>query len=461
MIKKLFFIVIFILGMRTVAITGPLTVHPGNNLYLSDGKGPAIYLAGFEFWDSLAFSGGLASDGITWNQYLSAVAPYSPNCVRVWLWSELSKFSYPSYDVHTSKAIWQRPGPGTALDGLPKWDLSQFNQSYFDELRQRVIAAGNLGMYAVVMLGEGHATVNSDSPWNWDGHPFNSSNNINSIDGGDGSAVHTLASAASVTIQENYINKVIDTLNDLNNVVYEIGNEFQPGTANDDWQEALISHIKSYESGKAKQHLVLRSVQSSHADSSDQTTKLFSSGADIIAPGPYETTYTTDPPVATGNRVVLSDTDHLWGMAGNSDWVWKNFMRGNHVLNYMELPELTDGATHEEHRASVGQVLSYVNKINLSTMTPSTSTCSTQYCMNNAGEEYLAYQPSSGNFTISMTAGTYDYEIFRPSTGAITSTGRLTVPTGNNTIMSSYYPSVYYFRKVPPTSTAGIGGAIQ
>ena len=37
---------------------------------------------------------------------------------------------------------WPRTGPGTATDGKPKFDLVQFDDAYFDRLRERVIAAG-------------------------------------------------------------------------------------------------------------------------------------------------------------------------------------------------------------------------------------------------------------------------------------------------------------------------------
>jgi hypothetical protein len=40
---------------------------------------------------------------------------------------------------------WPRTGSGTATDGQPKFDLSTFDQAYFDRLGDRVIAAGNAG----------------------------------------------------------------------------------------------------------------------------------------------------------------------------------------------------------------------------------------------------------------------------------------------------------------------------
>src|SRR5215211_3180012 len=47
---------------------------------------------------------------------------------------------------------WPRTGPGSAKDGKPKFNLSAFDQNYFDRLRERVVAAGSAGIYASVML---------------------------------------------------------------------------------------------------------------------------------------------------------------------------------------------------------------------------------------------------------------------------------------------------------------------
>ncbi len=65
------------------------------------------------------------------------------------------------------------------------------------------------------------------------GIPFNSKNNINGIDGdsngdGIGTEIDTLANPAVTRIQEHYVRKVIDTVNDLDNVLYEICNEAGP-----------------------------------------------------------------------------------------------------------------------------------------------------------------------------------------------------------------------------------------
>ncbi|UCC17485.1 MAG: aldo/keto reductase, partial [Dehalococcoidales bacterium] len=42
--------------------------------------------------------------------------------------------------------------------------------------------------------------------------------------------------------------------------------------------------------------------------------------------------YRDNPPFADGKKVILSDTDHLWGIGGDVAWAWKTFLRGMNPL---------------------------------------------------------------------------------------------------------------------------------
>ena len=88
----------------------------------------------------------------------------------------------------------------------------------------------------------------------WLGHPFNAANNINGVDGdvnhdNSGSETHTLANPAVTAYQEAYVRKVIDTVNDLDNVLYEISNESPDNSIA--WQYHMIDYVKAYEATKA------------------------------------------------------------------------------------------------------------------------------------------------------------------------------------------------------------------
>ena len=121
---------------------------------------------------------------------------------------------------------WPRTGPGSAKDGRPRFDLSAFDQTYFDRLRERVMAAGRAGIYASVMLFEGFSLHLTATPDNIEGHPFHAANNVNDIAITSIVDYQVLPLDARVeAVEQTYIRKVIDTVHDLPNVLYEVANE--------------------------------------------------------------------------------------------------------------------------------------------------------------------------------------------------------------------------------------------
>ena len=76
---------------------------------------------------------------------------------------------------------WLRTGPGTATEGKPTFDLRSSTRPTSERLRERVIAAGNAGIYVAVMLFDGFALHLSPAPDNVQGHPFYGANNVNGI----------------------------------------------------------------------------------------------------------------------------------------------------------------------------------------------------------------------------------------------------------------------------------------
>lgn len=94
------------------------------------------------------------------------------------------------------------------------------------------------------------------------------------------------------------------------NVLYEVSNENTP--ASTAWQFHMIRFIKRYESSRGKSHPVGMTFQ--YAGGRNAT--LFASPADWISPNPAGG-YRNQPPPAQGRKVVILDTDHLWGEGGN------------------------------------------------------------------------------------------------------------------------------------------------
>jgi hypothetical protein len=192
-----------------------------------------------------------------------------------------------------SGARYKRTGPSNANDGALRYDLTQWNQAWFDRLRARVIACRDAGVYCQILLFNTYPVANS--PNTTDGaFPMQSGNNINSF-ALTLTDYWTLNNATCTAYQDAFVQKVIDTVNDLPNVLYEIANE--PGSGSLAWQTHMVSTIKTYQAGKPNQHLVVMTGFSL------TDAELLASNADVISP--------QDPSfVSDGTKVVINDTDH-------------------------------------------------------------------------------------------------------------------------------------------------------
>lgn len=436
-------------GRATGASMGPLRVHPLNPRYFRDGSGQAVYLTGSHTWATLQERGYAGTTpNFDYPAYLAFLQTFQHNCMRLWAWEHAAWMQFTDQKMRYTPLPFVRSGPGTALDGGLKFDLSRFHLPYFDRLRARVRAARDRGIYVVVMLFQGFSIEQKGTPGvdhskgnPWDGHLFHRHNNINGIDGdpngdGEGHEVHTLALPAITARQKAYVSKVIDTLNDLDNVLWEISNESHGGSR--EWQYHMINYVKSYEARKPYQHPVGMTV----AWPEGSNAALFGSAADWISPNATGG-YKENPPAADGHKVILNDTDHLWGVGGNRAWVWKSFLRGLNPLFMDPYKDVRFGGTYDprwdEVRRAMGHTLTYADQMPLAAMTPQNSVASTQYCLARPGAAYLIYQPLSNTaLTVQLQAKTYHYEWFNPSTGEIASTGTITVNSGGTSFRAPF-----------------------
>ena len=440
----------FVLSNLTIqpAFAEGLKVSPSNPRYFEDSNGKIVYLTGSHTWTNLQDQEPSPFD---WNGYLNFLTSNNHNFFRLWYW-EMTK-SLVNGTTQVGPHPYARTGPGNAHDGRLKFDLTQYNQAYFDRMRSRIIDAKDRGMYVSIMLFDGWSLYDKGSngydPWL--DHPYNPINNVNGVNGGI-KAFDTLSNSTVTALQEAYIKKVIDTVNDLDNVLYEICNESDGGTAEMQWQQHMVTYIKNYEATLPNQHPVGITVPWPNGSNS----ALFSSNADWVSPN--GTDYQNNPPASTGAKVIISDTDHLWGIGGNEPWVWESFTRGMNVI-YMDPYEESE-APDPVIRRNLGYTKIYADKINLAAMIPSTTISSTTYCLANPGNEYLVYAPYGGTFTVSLGSGTYSVEWFSPSTGLATNGGAIFGGAQQSFTPPFSGDAVLYLDTIPPiTSNSGSGSS--
>jgi hypothetical protein len=150
-----------------VEATGPLSVQPNNPRFFIDSNGKAVYLTGIHLTNSLVDRSDKAV--LDFTSYLNFLQQYEHNFVRLWAWEQAAWTNESTAKITFDPLPYQRKGPGTALDGGRKFDLTRFNQAYFDRLRSRVVEAGQRGIYVSVMLFQGFSsqrkTIGGDNPW--------------------------------------------------------------------------------------------------------------------------------------------------------------------------------------------------------------------------------------------------------------------------------------------------------
>lgn len=209
---------------------------------------------------------------------------------------------------------------------------------------------------------------------------------------------------------------MIETIGEFNNVLYEISNENHP--ASTDWQYHMIQYIKKAEIERENSHPVGMTFQYRGGDNEI----LFKSPADWISPN-NEGGYCDDPPAGTGAKVIISDTDHLWGIGGNRKWVWKSFLRGMNPIfmdpyNGKVLSRGAESTWAEEVRIAMGQTKRFADKMDLIRAVPAGELSSSKYCLANHGQEYLVYIPESNQVEVDLSSaeGNFSVSWFNPFT---------------------------------------------
>jgi hypothetical protein len=440
-------------------ITAPLKSLSTNPNYFTDGTGKAVYLTGSHSWNTLQDWGSNDSiQPIDFTAFVDMLVSHHHNFTLLWTtelptfrfhhFHELSKTKDAPPDLFSATPFpWERTGPGKSSDGKPKFDLTKFNQAYFDRLRARVMELNAAAIYAGVYL--------FSAEWlnifrlSTDGFPFSGTNNINGIDDGGGIKAIAMTSPNKITdIQDAYVRKMINTVNDLPNVLWIVSQEAPSESVW--WNNHMISLVRTYETSKPMQHPIgYGSLIGMNNDS-----VITNSDADWIAPMSKISPTIT---IGTGNparKVNINDSDHsyweIWkdSPQTNRNYFWINFTQGNQTLfmdPYLvyyprENRNLPDSPANgigkkpdirwENVRNTMGYIREYADRMNLAAMTPQNNLSSTGHVLANTRQpnpELLVYAPSGGLFTVNLSGlkGKFTVEWMNPATGIKTAAENL------------------------------------
>jgi len=157
-------------------------------------------------------------------------------------------------------APFRRVGPEKALDFMPKYDLTQWNEEFFGRLHRFLTAASKHRTIVEVVL-----LSNTYSPDVWALNPLNTGNNVNDVEEIQWPDYTTTRHPKLFEWQCAHVRKIVQETNQYDNIFYEICNEPGGGFNMPDapsveevnaWQVALADVIKETESRLPRTHLI-------------------------------------------------------------------------------------------------------------------------------------------------------------------------------------------------------------
>ena len=423
----------------TVSATGGLLhVLTSNPLYLATPNGKAVYLTGNHTWTSGQSFSNLGPFSFT--AFADYLATLNVNFIRHWdVWDATNADPYG--DV--SPLPVSRSGTCCAWDGGNKFDVTSFNQSYFDAVKADVEYAASKGMYIMVLLYFDRDYYPGSGYPAWTRNYWNGNNNFNGTTT-DPNVIEAGTDATTLNLQKAYLHKFLDTLATEPNVLYEVANEPDRSASNpDSWQATIINEVHSYEAANGYLHHPIS------AEYDVGSAAIGSSPADFIEP---------QQPIGvnTYGKPVFYDTDHLFGLGGGTDWLWTAFMQGKNPLSMddMEFTGLTGNLSYAgmwppsgiadmvANRPAIQQTRAVASMVDLTAMTPQGGLASTGLCLaDTAGSLYLVYASSGGSITVDLSSASgvpLKARWIDATNGTLSSTTNLTGGSSNQSFSSPF-----------------------
>jgi len=231
----------------------PLSLHPDNpHYFLFRGK-PTILITSAEHYgavlnpefDYVKYLDELAAHGLNNTRTFSGayVEPQGAfNIAKNTLAPDGKKFLCP----------WARSDQPGYAGGGNKFDLTKWDEAYFNRLKDFVTQAGKRGIVVEMNL---FCPMYEDHQWKLS--PQNDTNNVNGVGKVGRNDVHTLdKNGGLLAIQEKMVRKCAAELAEFDNVYYEVCNEPYFGGVTMDWQHYIVEKIVEAEKGLSAKHLI-------------------------------------------------------------------------------------------------------------------------------------------------------------------------------------------------------------
>lgn len=239
----------------------PLSLHPDNPHYFLFRGRPTILITSGEHY------GAVLNEDFDYVRYLDELQAHRLNHTRTWVgtYREIpGSFNITDNTLaprpNRYLCPWARSSTPGYFDGGNKFDLTQWDESYFKRLKDFMTQASRRGVVVEMNL----FCPNYDDKL-WKANPMHAANNVGGVGKCPANEVYTLKHKDLVAVHEAVTRKIVRELKDFDNLYYEVCNEPYFGGVTMEWQHRIIDAIVDAGKDLPHKHLIALNIANGRA----------------------------------------------------------------------------------------------------------------------------------------------------------------------------------------------------
>jgi hypothetical protein len=248
------------------APTAPIALHPDNPHYFLWRGRPTVLITSAEHY------GAVINLDFDFRKYLDTLAADGMNYTRVFSGAYVEPqgaFKIARNTLAPAPGRFIAPWPRSSQPGYPdggnKFDLSRWDDAYFERLKAFVSHAAARNVVVELSL---FCPMYEERQWSLS--PMNAANNVNGVGAVARDQVYTLdRDPRLLAAQEALTRKIVTELNAFPNLFFEIANEPYFGGVTMPWQHRIADIIVETERSLPLRHLIAQNIANKSATITD------------------------------------------------------------------------------------------------------------------------------------------------------------------------------------------------
>lgn len=440
--------------LTTMSQQKPISLHPGNSHYFLYQNKPTILITSAEHY------GAVIKVDFDFVPYLDELQSKNLNLTRVFTGAYVEPpgaFNITENTLAPASEIficpWERSTENGYAGGGFKFDLTRWNQSYFNRLKDFVSAAEKRNIVVELTF---FCPFYEDIQWKIS--PMNASNNINGVGKVTKDDVYTMDKHGGLLlVQEAMVEKIVSELKGFENIIYEICNEPYFGGVKMEWQHHIASLISETEKKLGVRHLISQNI-------ANDSARIMNPHPDISV---FNFHYAS-PPIAVKQNYHLNKVigNNETGFRGQQDSTyrkegWEFILAGGALYNNLDYsftanhesgtfvyPEKQPGGGSVSLRKQLGYLKKFMDSFDFVRMKPDNTLIkgglpkeTRAYVLSEVGKQYAIYllHGNQVNLSLSLPTGVYHVEWMDPVTGVLQKKERVKHSGGVFKISSPVY----------------------